>query len=124
MDEKLKELVERTIELLIQSDPRTKPKIYKRCFSTQDIEQHYQDEAPIVSNFVKVAKQIVNLIKEAGYLPVEPVQLEVLGDEEIQETIISITGFYNPSWLKHHKPISRATNTHNESKGQLYRRKE
>ena len=74
-----------------------------------------------------VADQILNLIKEASYLLVEPVQLEVLGDEEIKETAKYVPT--KEEWVikpEHRywqdKAISQATITHNEAKGQLYRR--
>ena len=64
------------------------------------------------------ADRILSLIKEAGYLPVEPVQLEVLEDEEIQKA----TGA--PMVLSGHRRLVQATITYNEEKGQLYRVKE
>jgi len=70
------------------------------------------------------ADQILALIKDAGYLQVEPVQLEVLGDEEIS----TIWHEYNEnqSWhgqLRRIRKVSQATIAHNEAKGQLFRRK-
>ena len=48
-----------------------------------------------------LATTVLNLLKQAGYLPVEEVQLEALGDEEIVKNI-----------------------AHNEAKGKLYRVKD
>ena len=73
---------------------------------------------------LQFADQILALIKDAGYLQVEPVQLEVLGDEEIS----TIWHEYNEnqSWhgqLRRIRKVSQATIAHNEAKGQLFRRK-
>ena len=70
------------------------------------------------------ADQILNLVKEAGLLPVEPVQLEVLSDEGMKSVIKE-----NIALLNHEErsvellfKVSQATVAHNEAKfGQLYR---
>ena len=84
-------------------------------------------ETPLWQKDLKFADYILYLIKEAGYLPVEPVQLEVLGEKEIRYKLelIQPEGF---NWadateteMIKFKAISQANNTHNEAKGQLYR---
>ena len=84
----------------------------------EDINDPDQDAAYRSTDF------ILKLIKDAGYLQVEPVQLEVLGDEEIS----TIWHEYNEnqSWhgqLRRIRKVSQATIAHNEAKGQLFRRK-
>ena len=81
------------------------------------------------------ADQILALIKEAGYLPVEPVQMEVLKDEEIISILIEImedvgeptdvaTSQAHHMWdMPMTKALLRATIAHNEAMGQLYRMK-
>ena len=66
--------------------------------------------------YIKWAKFLLSIIKEAGYLPVEPVQLEVLGDEEIRK-------YYLGSRLSAVKDAIQATNEHNLkiNGGTLYR---
>ena len=77
-----------------------------------------------------IAALFLYLIKQAGYLPVEPVKLEVLGDEEIKE---ELKKYYTEEQMEMPKEIydivcgiisivRQATNAHNEAKGQLYRR--
>lgn len=67
----------------------------------------------------KAAEQIKKLY--AGYLPVEPVKLEVLGDDYLKN---KFTGWGENSLTKIEvRHIVRDIITHNESKGQLYRRK-
>ena len=62
-----------------------------------------------------------NQVIDAGYLPVEPVQLESLPSEEMAHMLAARdTGFY----ASFGRQVSQATNTYNESKGQLYRRVE
>ena len=62
--------------------------------------------------------KVFRLIEKAGYLPVEPVQLEVLGNEEIRK-------YYLGSRLSAVKDAIQATIAHNEAKfGKLYRKKE
>jgi len=69
------------------------------------------------------AKEILaQWAEQAGYLPVEPVQLEVLGDEEIHKRFLIIEDPFIPRYLDTGRQTSQATNTHNEAKGQLYRR--
>ena len=67
---------------------------------------------------LRIAKEIM----EAGYLLVEPVQLEVLTDEEIG--IITGEGNFRLEYYwQELKAVSQATITHNEAKfGKLYRR--
>ena len=74
------------------------------------------------------ADQILSIkgiaILEDGYLPVEPVQLEVLTPEEIITTL-----HWREAWVKaksiHLRRLMKATNARNEAKfGKLYRRKE
>ena len=76
----------------------------------------------------KEADQILSIkgiaILEDGYLPVEPVQLEVLTPEEIITTL-----HWREAWVKaksiHLRRLMKATNARNEAKfGKLYRRKE
>ena len=76
--------------------------------------------------YIKWAKFLLSIIKEAGYLPVEPVQLEVLGDEEMKSVIKE-----NIALLDNEEKavellfkVSQNTNAHNEAKGQLYRVKD
>ena len=67
---------------------------------------------------------ILNFIKEAGYLPVQPIQLEVLSDEGMKSVIKE-----NIALLNHEErsvellfKVSQDTAAHNEAKfGQLYR---
>lgn len=75
----------------------------------------------------KALNQILALIKEAGYIPVELVQLEMLGDKEIRYKLEEIqpegfdwTDITDTEMIKF-RAISQATITHNEAKGQLYR---
>ena len=81
------------------------------------------------------ADQILNLIKEAGYLPVEPVQMEVLKDEEIISILIEImedvgeptdvaTSQAHMWDMPMTKALLRATIALNEKFGKLYRRRE
>lgn len=77
--------------------------------------------------------RLAKCIIDAGYLPVEPVTLEPLGDEDV---IIAVCGdcpfegkpsFYDEdchACQRQLKGVSQATIAHNEAKGQLYRRKE
>ena len=77
----------------------------------------------------KRTAQILNLIKQAGYLPVEPVKLEVLGEEEIEEYAKEEgargypikSGWLTDEIMVHVKDIVQANIAHNEAKGQLYR---
>ena len=74
------------------------------------------------------ADQILALIKETGYLPVEPVKLEVLTDEELHKADNKLgEDFYRAedpeAWLMDRRNISEATIVHNEAKGRLYRMK-
>jgi len=76
----------------------------------------------------RVADQILALIKETGYLPVEPVKLEVLTDEELHKADNKLgEDFYRAedpeAWLMDRRNISEATIVHNEAKGRLYRMK-
>ena len=66
------------------------------------------------STAVAMAKKIM----QAGYLPVEPVQLEVLPPEALND---ALTEAYKTHAKSKHTFISQATITHNEAKGQLYR---
>jgi len=70
-----------------------------------------------------------HLIK-LGYRPVEPVQLEVLGYEEINRVEITerkkegfdeTEGYHKVRPMDYVKAGSQATIVHNEAKGQLYR---
>src|SRR4030042_3701823 len=83
----------------------------------RDYKAEFPDSA---KTFMDKAEKLV-----AGYLPVEPVQLEVLGDEEIFNL-----GFATPYKIKDPKldaytkgviDGSKSTIAHNEAKGQLYR---
>src|SRR3990167_2447613 len=69
--------------------------------------------------------EVLEAFEEAGYLLVEPVQLEVLSDEEIKKAWGQLPYPYSYreplEWMK---LASQDTNAHNEAKGQLYRRKE
>jgi hypothetical protein len=77
----------------------------------------------------KLAEQLIALMKQAGYLPVQEVKLEVLTDEEIINKLgeIQPEGFdwrtiTNNELIKF-RVISQATIAHNE-KEKLYRRVE
>jgi hypothetical protein len=61
------------------------------------------------------AESILALIKQAGWLPVEEVKLEVLTDGEI--IAVGGTPFFDID-------VSRSTITKNEAKGKLYRKVE
>ena len=70
--------------------------------------------------YLTKAKQVLSLIKEAGYPPVEPAQLEALSDDEIMALVDANV------WLTHYlnelRVISQKTIAHNTAKfGQLYR---
>lgn len=68
------------------------------------------------------AGRILDLVKLAGYLQVEPVQLEVLGDKKMALAFYGdedVGGFWHREGCK---AVSQATIAHNEAKGQLYRR--
>lgn len=56
-------------------------------------------------------------LEKAGYLPVVPVNLEVLGDEELMIIDAQCTGTAEDLL----EQVSRATIAHNEKQGQLYR---
>ena len=85
------------------------------------------EEYPIgTETFLDLAQSII----KAGYLPVELVQLEGLGDKEIRYKLEEIqpegfdwTDITDTEMIKF-RAISQATITHNEAKGQLYRRVE
>ena len=76
------------------------------------------------------ASELAEHLIRLGYLPIEPVQLEVLRDEKIKWELEKIQpeGFdwvsTTPNEMVKFKAISQATNVHNEAKGQLYRVKE
>ena len=77
-----------------------------------------------ITNFEAIANDIL----EAGYLPVEPVQLEVLSDKAIIN-LAMVSRYYvgskeEKAFIECVKNIIQATLAHNEAKGQLYRRKE
>jgi len=97
--------------------------------------EHWHYATLTAINIKEIAKEIIN----AGYLPVQPVQLEVLGDEEILlirgETESLVKGYWDASegnfkqmdildmYFNGDKAISQATIAHNEAKfGKLYRR--
>ena len=77
-------------------------------------------------NFNKIIPELAKWLISKGYLPVEPVQLEVLGDEEMKSVIKE-----NIALLDNEEKavellfkVSQNTNAHNEAKGQLYRVKD
>jgi len=75
---------------------------------------------------LRKAAQILSLIKQAGYLPVEPVLLEVLEDEEIHRIYMEAE-IPRAGYVENCKAIMKATVqaaiVHNETKfGKLYRR--
>ena len=87
------------------------------------IDEHWEDCPPCV--------------KETGYLQVEPIQLEVLGEDEItnlyQRLAFNIKALVlkklqdNVRWVISNNfgtELSQATIIHNEKRGQLYRLKE
>jgi hypothetical protein len=65
-------------------------------------------------------------VLNAGYLPVEPIKLEVLGDDEIASLLGKCVSWEEISEMEKIdlKRIIQATIAHTEAKGQLYRRKE
>lgn len=84
-------------------------------------------------------RELDRVIRSFGYLPVEPVQLEALGDEEIigdfcKTCDYSIEGCIERGQqvncssyqeaLRQKRQISQATIAYNDAKGQLYRVKE
>ena len=66
------------------------------------------------------AGELAEHLTRLGYLPVEPVQLEVLGGETLN-ILCAIDPFCKPQILASN--VSRATIAHNKAKGQLYRAK-
>ena len=88
--------------------------------------------------YTKCDECCAKAILEAGYLQVVPVQLEVLGDEELQRLAVGCIDYPKDAdgeydWAnpiitkgcidKKWREISQATITHNETKfGKLYRR--
>ena len=79
--------------------------------------------SPIICSKIKLWDDIAESVKHAGYLPVEEVKLEELGDEEIKAVFPYLITVPDCDGMKvdlaqYHK-VSKATNTHN-SKEKLY----
>src|SRR3990167_8476331 len=73
---------------------------------------------------------LASILYDNGFLPVEPVQLEVLSDGEIEnawpDEVEIITPFLTQADIEKEilrcaKIVSQITIAHNEAKGQLYR---
>jgi len=71
-----------------------------------------------------VVTELSQTLIKAGYLPVEPVQLEVLSDEEMLKAIPTWIAYQGKAITSRDRQIAQDTIAHNEAKGQLYRRVE
>jgi len=94
-------------------------------FKWEDEDDWYRDK------YRERAREVI----KAGYLPVEPVQLEVLSDEEVEKLASKYAEGFDRFWSAGEPDmdmavtfarvsVMEANNAYNEAKGQLYRRKE
>ena len=88
----------------------------------EEIKEAWKSAKPNKTEFYSVAQAQLDKVLKKQLAKFVPVQLEVLGDEEIKGHMLYSDVAFGKELILWGAKISQATNAHNEAKGQLYRR--